>query len=204
MLRSYGIVAVLSVLSFASGASASQTTSQSDADTKEIAAYRLTMPGLKKVAAITRAVADEMRNDPRFQEIQKLEEEIEALEKKEELSEAEQARIEKLRERKEALEDSAESPLSSSGTLNDMEAGIRKTPALINALKREGMTPREYSKFWLAFLQAAMVHGLQKAGMASKTLPAEINAENVKFIADHEAEIEALQKEFEGLGRLKK
>jgi hypothetical protein len=36
-----------------------------------------------------------------------------------------------------------------------------------------------------------------------KKLPADVNPENVQFIADHEAEIEAMQKEFEALGKRK-
>jgi hypothetical protein len=162
------------------------------------------MPAFKKVAAVTRAMAEEMQQDPKFQELQKLEAEIETLERKDELTDAEESRLEKLRERQEAMEEAVESPLGSSDTLSGMEAGIRRIPRLASVLQREGMTPREYSTFWLAFIQAAMVHGFQKAGLAMKNLPAEVNAENVKFVAAHEAEIEALQKEFEVIAKRKR
>jgi hypothetical protein len=62
------------------------------------------------------------------------------------------------------------------------------------------MAPREYAKFWLAFIQAAFAHGFKKSGML-KELPPDVNPENVRFIDEHAAEIEAMQKEFQALGR---
>jgi hypothetical protein len=83
-----------------------------------------------------------------------------------------------------------------------MEARMRKYPPLVQALQREGIAPREYAKFWLAFIQAMFAQGFQKSGLI-KELPKDINADNVKFVADHAAEIEAMQKELEALGKPK-
>lgn len=171
-----------------------------DPDMKAIASYRLTMEALKKVAAVNRALVQQMMQDPKVVEARKIEAELEALSKKEEPTEADQKRMEELEAKQSALEESMDNPLGGeSRTLADMEARIRKYPPMMQALNREGMTPREYATFWLAFIQAAFAHGFQKGGML-KELPPEVNAENVKFVAEHEAEIQAMQKELEALG----
>jgi calcineurin-like phosphoesterase family protein len=68
-------------------------------------------------------------------------------------------------------------------------------PAMANAIRSAGLTPREYSKISLVMFQAMMVHGFQKAA-ANKELPKEfagsVLAENIKFVADNEAEITRL------------
>jgi len=51
-----------------------------DPDMKELAAYRLTMETVNKVAAATRTMVAEVKKDPRFQEALKLDAEIKALE----------------------------------------------------------------------------------------------------------------------------
>jgi hypothetical protein len=44
---------------------------------------------------------------------------------------------------------------------------------------------------------ASFAAGMQKAGML-KELPKEVNAENVKVILEHEAELQKLQEELKG------
>ena len=172
-----------------------------DPDMKEISSYRLTMEGLKKVAAVNRAMAQRMMQDPKVREAMKIDAELKALSDKDEPTEADQKRIEELEAKKEQLEESVDNPLGGeSRTLAEMEARIRTYPPMLQALQREGMAPREYAKFWLAFIQAAFAQGFQKAGML-KELPPEVNVENVKFVAEHEAEIKAMQQEFEQLGK---
>jgi hypothetical protein len=71
------------------------------------------------------------------------------------------------------------------------------------ALNAAGLAPREYSKYMLASMMAGMVAGFQKSGML-KELPAnlkEVHPDNVKFMIDHEAELTAMQKEMEKLGK---
>jgi hypothetical protein len=172
-----------------------------DPDMKEISSYRLTMATLEKVAAVNRAMAQQMMQDPKVREAMKIDAELKALSDKDEPTEADQKRIEELEARKEQLEDAMDNPLGGeSRTLAEMEARIRQYPPMMQALQRERMAPREYATFWLAFVQAAFAQGFQKAGML-KELPAGVNADNVRFVAEHEAEIQAMQKELEQLGK---
>ena len=208
------VIAVISVLagataSFAQGASA---------DEKELAAYKLTMPTLNKVVAAMRSMAQEMMQDPKYQQVMKIEKQIEnveaevaKLEAKNELTEAEGKKVEALNEQLEKLQSQKEqieetidtdNPMSSNPkSLTEMEQNIRKVPVFTRALEREGLSPREYSKFMLAMLQAGMVHGFSQGKVDYSKLPPGVNADNVKFVDEHKAELEALQKEFEALGK---
>ncbi len=180
-----------------------QTSPQVDADAKEIASYRLNMDSIRKLDLAMRAIFAEMEKDPRQQALRKVEEELEALEKKEETTEADDARIEDLRQQKEKIEDEGpDNNLGNAKTLSEMEAQVRKVPAMNRALASAGLSAREYSKMMLAMVQASMAAGMKKGGLL-KTLPKEINAENVKFIEDHEAELTAMQKEWQAMGKKK-
>ena len=175
-----------------------------DPDAKEIASYRLTIDGLKKMMNVNRLLVQQMMQDPKVKEAMKVEAELDALQKKDDPTEADQKRIEALEARKEELESTIDNPLGGgeARTLSEMEAQILKHGPMRQALQAQGMAPREYAKFWLAFIQASFAHGFQKSGML-KQLPADINAENVKFVADHEADIQAMTKEFEALAKQK-
>ncbi len=169
-----------------------------DADTREVVAYPLTAPALEKVAAAHRQLAAAMKADPRVVRLQRLRAEKKQLEAKDEPSEAEAARLEELEAEIEAAEESLPSPLDGASSLSDLEANIRKEPLLAAALKTAGLAPREYGTFMLALLQASMIHGLQKSGVAKdipKELQAQVNLANVKFVAAHEAEVTRLMAE---------
>lgn len=195
----------LMVVSLVSASSA-QTSGFSAADSKELASYRLTMETTKKVFALMRSVAKEMASDPKAQALQKTKAEIEALSKKDELTDAESARLEKLQMQAEQQEDALEQVagglnLNTAQNLNEMEAAIKANPRFMAALSGAGLTARDYSKYILASLMAGMVAGFQKSGML-KELPKElkeVNPENVKFMFDHEAELAAMRKEMEML-----
>jgi DNA repair exonuclease SbcCD ATPase subunit len=191
---------------------------QSSADEKELAAYTLTLPTLKKVVAAMRAMSQEMMNDPKYQQLMKFDAQIEALEKeleplqsKDEPTESDekkmeslQEQIEKARERKEQAEEamSTDSPsMNNAQTLDDMERGIAQIAPMARALKREGLSPREYAKFTMALLQAAMIQGFSQGKVDYAKLPAGVNPENIKFIAAHKAELDAMQQEFEAMGK---
>jgi hypothetical protein len=195
-----GIVALL-LASMISGLSA-QGARPSDADLKEIATYKLTMETVEKVKVATRAMIGEIKKDPKYQQLLKLEAEIDALEKKDDRTEAEDAKLAALNEEKEKLESASDGPLSlgQANSLSEMEANIRKSPPIANALQSAGLSPREYSTFMMAMIQASMVAGFKKAGMM-KELPKEVNPENVKFVEEHEAELKAMQAEFEKLAK---
>jgi hypothetical protein len=172
-----------------------------DADAKELAAYRLTVPTLNKVVTATRTMIAQMQKDPKFQEAARLEAEINALEKKDERTDAEQEKLEALTAKKEALEDSFGGlSMNDANTLDDMEAQIKKVPPMMSGLSAAGLTPREYAKFMLSMVQAGMVAGFKKAGMM-KEIPKEVPAENVKFMEEHEAELKALQQEMQAAAK---
>jgi predicted RNase H-like nuclease (RuvC/YqgF family) len=194
---------------------------QSKADEKELAAYTLTLPTLKKVVAAMRAMSQEMMNDPKYQQLMKFDEQIEALEKeleplqaKDEPTEADEAKmeslleqIEKARERKEQAEEamSTDSPgMNNAQTLDDMERAFAQIGPMARALKREGLSPREYAKFTMAMLQAGMIHGFSQGKVDYAKLPAGVNPANVKFIAEHKAELDAMQQEFAAMGKRKR
>jgi hypothetical protein len=143
----------------------------------------------------------EMKKDPTFQDVARIEAEINALEKKDELTQAEQERLDGLIAKKEALEDSMGGlSMSSARTLDDMVAQIKKIPPMMAGLEAAELSPREYSKFMLSMLQAGMVAGFKKAGMM-KEIPKEVPAENVKFMEEHEAELKALQQEMQAAAK---
>ena len=217
MRRSFSIMLVALVVL----ASASPLLAQSKADEKELASYTLTMATLNKVIAATRAMAKEMMNDPKLQQLAKfddqiesLEKEIEALEAKDELSKAEEAKLEglnaqidKAREAKdqaeEAMSDGAPN-MNNAQSLDDMERGISSIAPMSRALKSAGLTAREYAKFTMAMLQAGMIHGFSQGKVDYAKLPAGVNPENVKFIEAHKAELEAMQQEFAAMGKRKR
>ena len=167
------------------------------ADEKELASYRLTMPTIKKVMAAMQTIALEMTQDPRYKEQQKLDAMIEALEEKEELTPAEEQELEKLRERQANVEAEFERATGAQGdvkTLSDMEAQVKRQPGAVRALAREGITPREYALCMTALLQAAMVEGFSQGKADLANLPAGINPENVRFVRENKAALEAMQK----------
>lgn len=181
-----------------------QTSGFSPADSKELASYRLTMETTKKFYALMRAIMQEVASDPKAQALRKTKAEIDALSKKDELTDAESERLEKLQAQAEQEEDALEHAnaginMNQAQSLNEMEAAIKANPRFLAAVTKAGLTPREYSKYALASLMAGMVAGFQKSGMLKQLPPdlKEVNPENVKFILDHEAELTAMQKEME-------
>jgi hypothetical protein len=202
------ILSVLFLIASFVSPSVAQSPGFSAADSKELASYRLTMETMNKVRGLMRAVTQEMTRDPKFQALQKTKNEIEVLSKKDELTEADSERLEKLQslaeEQEHALdEDGGGMDINSAKSLDEMEAAIKASPRFVAALNTAGLTPREFSKYMLASLMAGMAAGFQKAGML-KELPKElkeINPDNVKFILEHEAELTAMQKEMEQLGK---
>lgn len=181
----------------------SQASATEDAELKEIAAYRLTMPALQKVLVASRNLAAAAKSDPRVQKERSLRAEIEKLEAKEEPSEADTARIEKLRAEAEALEDSVFGD-NDNKTLSEMVAAFKKEPLYAKAMADAGIDPREYAKFLLAYFQAGMIHGMLKSGVVKevpKEMAAQVNMENVKFIQEHEKELEAIGEELKALDK---
>jgi hypothetical protein len=188
-------------------AAAAQGAAFSAADSKELASYRLTMETAKKAHAATRSLMQEMAKDPKVQALQKTKAEIEALSKKDELTDAEMERLEKLQADEERQEDAIDAAngdglnMSDAKNLNEMEARIKASRPFTAALSAAGLTPRDYSKYLLSSLMAGMLAGFQKSGLL-KDVPKElkeVHPDNVKFVIEHEAELTAMQKELEAL-----
>lgn len=176
------------------------------ADEKELSTYRLTMPTLKKVMAALEGFMEEMSKDPKFQEQQKLKAQIEALQQKDELTEAQQAELDKLQERAEKLEEEIDRMQESSGmtnpkTIAEMEASIKKFPPMMRALSAQGVTPKEYSLTMMALLQASLAEGLSQGKADLKNLPPGVNPENVKFVRENKDALAAMQASLKKPGR---
>ena len=198
------VAAIALAFSLAGTSAVAQGTGEADA--KEIQAYKLTMAGTKQFVAATRNLLAAVKQDARYIALQKLEAEMKVLEDKEEPSEADTERIEKLTAEIETLENSTPNVASGSQSLNEMERAIEKEPLMANALKSAGMSPRDYAKFSLAFFQATMIQGMQKAGLVKqipKELQAQVNLENIKFLEDNQAELAAVMAELQAMGKQK-
>jgi hypothetical protein len=203
-LRRFILIALLLVGFTASFASAGLAQMLS-ADEKALAVYKLTMPNVKKAMAAVQILAEEAAKDPKVQEHQKLKKQIESLQAKDELTEAEQAQLDKLQERLEALEREAEgkeddSLFSNAQTIDSMEAAMKKHPAGAAALAKAGISAREYSMTMMALLQAALIEGMSQGKVDLKNLPPGVNADNILFVREHKAELEAMQKMMEKKG----
>ena len=196
---------MLKALAFAVGLYASvlipaaadaQVAGASDPDSKEVVAYRLTVPALNKVVQASKNMAEAVRNDPRFVKRAALRAEIKKLDEKDELTDTEVSRLEQLRAEAEKADESF-NLAGNTNTLSGMAAAIDKEPLARKALDDAGITSREFAKFALASFQAGMVAGMMKQGVIKevpKELAATVNMDNVKFFQEHEAEFEALVK----------
>ena len=190
MARRHPTLTAILVLSAIVGIGA-QSRSEEDADRQELEQYRLTTDTLQKVEVALLAAAKAMRNDPLVKTWQDANREAEALRKKDDLTEADRRRLEQLQA---IIESQPFEVGGDAATLSEMAAQLAKIPPLASALKAAGLTPREYAKFTSAMSMAAMVHGFQKVGGGNQPAVPGVPAENVKFVAEHEAELERLGK----------
>jgi hypothetical protein len=186
------------------GVAAAQTKVETDADTREIASYRLTMEGVQKLTLAMRSVMQEMQKDPKYQELAKVKADIKALEDKDERTEADDERLASLQEKEDQIEDSLGGGLDfgEEKTLSDMEARVKQSDMLMRGLRTAALSPREYVKLSLSLITSAMYAGMKKSGLL-KELPKEASPENVQFVLDHEAELAAWQKEMQAFGKEK-
>ncbi|MEX1130311.1 MAG: hypothetical protein WD227_11220 [Vicinamibacterales bacterium] len=204
MSHTRSFLPALFALAFIAGSTADVAAQKTlSADEKELAAYTLTMPTVRKMAAATKAIAQEMARDPKMMELEKLKARMDVLQQKDELTEAEAAEVEKLVERMEALEEEIDKAdiADDNATLADMEATLKKHPAAMRALAAEGLAPREYARCMMALLQAAMIEGFSQGKADLTNLPDGVNPANVRFVREHKVELEALQKEMAGIGK---
>ncbi|MDH3496836.1 MAG: hypothetical protein OER21_08745 [Gemmatimonadota bacterium] len=169
-------------------ASAAAQGNPADADTREVLAYRLTMPKLLQLNALHADLQRQEQADPEYQRLLKLKRELALLEQKEELTAADEARMAELdaaiAELEAAEDEDDDLDLSLSGLVARMEAD----PRIAGALKRANLGAREATVMQLAFFQAALAAHLLEEGSVT-TVPPGVNAENVKFYQTHKAEI---------------
>lgn len=159
-------------------------------DALEIRNYRLTMDKVRAFSRVYEKVGEQMAKDPKRRELAAKEKQLEALMAKEEPTEADDRRMEKLQQEIEALEHALDGD-DDSGSLADIARSIERNPVMASAVRSAGFKPREFAVLQLALVQAIFAHGLQKSGHL-KELPKEVSPENVRFVAQHEAELAKL------------
>jgi hypothetical protein len=172
-----------------------------DADLKELSTYTLTMDTIYKLNRVMQNYATEMKKDPKFAQLAKVQGEVEALKKKEERTEAEDQKLDALQAQEQQIEDQIPNPLSLNdvGTLNDWAAKLQKDRVVASALQKEGMNATAFTRAFAALLQAGLAAGLQKAGI--KQIPEGTNPANVKLVIDHEAELQKMQQAWGDSGK---
>lgn len=160
------------------------------ADTREVLAYRLTLPKLKQLNAALADLSRQRESDPAAQQLARKKKELEALSAKDELTEAEQARIEQLEREIEEAED-PDAGDDSAQSLTAMAGRMQADPRTAAALKRAGLAAREAATLQLSFLQTALAAELLASGTI-REIPKDVNADNVSFYQAHKAEIAAM------------
>jgi hypothetical protein len=166
------------------------------ADQKELASYTLTMPNVRKAAAAVQRFQQIAAKHPKVLEAAKVQAEIETLERKDTLTAAEEGRLEKLQARAEALDEEIdrEVGMNANGSIDEIVARIGREPEAKVALAKEGLTPRDFARTLLSLLQAAMIKGFSPGGKVDMAkLPPGVNPANIKFVEEHEAELQKLQ-----------
>lgn len=162
-----------------------------DADTREVLAYRLTMPKLRQLNDVLLDLERQQAADPAYQQLLKKKKELAALAEKDELTDAEVERMARLEEEIAEAEMAEEDAADTEESLGAMAARMAADPRVAGALKRANLEPREAATLQLAFFQAAFTVGLLESGTI-REIPKEANTENVRFLQAHKAEIAAL------------
>jgi len=164
--------------------------SRVDADTREVTAYRLTLPKLQQ---LNQALADFQRQreaDPAYRQLQAKKRELAALSEKEELTEAEEERMAQL-ETEIAEAEEAEMSDDEDLSLDEMAQRITANRLLAGALQRANLPAREAATMQLSLVQTLITASMLEAGTI-KEIPNGVNAENVRFYQANKPAIEAL------------
>lgn len=164
------------------------TSAQTDADTREVLAYRLTMPKLRQLNQAFDDFNRQREADPTYRALLAKKKELAALREKEELSEAEEERMYQLEveideaEADDALEDES---------LAGMAERIASDPIMAGVVQRASLTPRETAVLVFAFFQAAVIGEMIEGGTISD-IPDGVSVENVRFYQANREEISKL------------
>ena len=207
------VVSITSVVFAAAqrGGQGAGAKSKTDADAAEYKAYRLSMPVLTKVEAATKAFATTIKNDPNYKALMAAQREHEALENKDDKTPADERRMAELKKTIDA------NPLGGSSSadqsLDELEAEIAKMPPMANALKANGVSPREYLKFMGVVVQAYVVSASQSgaeskdsgaqlgAALAAGLFGANLAPENVSFVTANRTAVERFMQTMQELGK---
>jgi hypothetical protein len=182
----------LTILLMAIGAPpAAAQGSTADADTREVQAYRLTLPKLKQLNAAMADLHRQRDADPAQQQLSKKKQELAELSEKEDPSDSDRARMDRLEAEIRDAEEADDGPEDSKESLTTMAQRMAADPRIAGALKRAGLAPREAATMQLAFFQVAFTVGLLESGTI-KEIPKTVNPDNVKFLQANRAEIKAL------------
>jgi hypothetical protein len=199
--RGFAAAVIVLAVSMAARAQTPRRGAGNDPDVAEVSNYRLTVPVLEKVKVATKAYADAVQNDPKFLEFTAARKELTALKEKDAPTPQDEQRIQALEAKIDAMEQAAQAAdEGETKTLADLERKIAKMPHLAEALQSAGLSAREFARFELAGLQAAMVAEYQKTGQL-KEIPPGVSKENVQFILDHEKELADINEMMRGLGK---
>lgn len=164
-----------------------------DADTREVQAYRLTIPKLRQLNQVLMELQRQQEADPAYRELQKKKRELAALNEKDELTDAEAERAAKLEEEIAAAEEAEDEGMDPEGmSLDRMVQRMTADARMSGALRSAALVPREAAVMQLALFQAALTAELMASGGITE-IPKEANAENVRFYQANKAEIEALK-----------
>ena len=163
-----------------------------DADTREVQAYRLTLPKLKQLNAAMADLRRQRDADPAYQQVLKKKKELAELSEKEAPTDSDQERMDRLEAEIREAEEAEDAPEDSKDqSLTAMAQRMAADPRIAGALKRAGLAPREAATMQLAFIQVAFTVGLLESGTI-KEMPKDVNPENVTFLQANRAEIKAL------------
>jgi hypothetical protein len=198
----YGLAAALAVAStMALPAPADAPQSPTEADRVAIQSYRLTMPKLEQLSRAYIALARVAKADPRMQALKKVHAELDALHAKTELTDADERRIEQLEAEIAEIEERTDGVLDMGETQSIAEAALRLDahPEFAAAVKSVGLSTREFATLQMALFQAMFARGFLQAGTITE-VPKDVNPENVKFLQDHEAEIQKMARQWEAAG----
>ena len=163
---------------------------QSDADTREVLAYRLTMPKLRALGTALAEFQRQREADPAYQALATKRLELAALIEKQQLTDAESRRMVQLEDEIAAADEAAEAD-DGDQSLDAMVARINADPRIAGALRRAGLEPREAVTMQLALIQAALAAELLASG-SIKEIPKDANADNVRLYQANKAEIATL------------
>ncbi len=161
------------------------------ADTREVQAYRLTMPKLNQ---LSQAMADLQRQreaDPAYKRLLGKKRELAALGERDEPTEAEQERMERLEEEIAEADQAEDGADDADQSLSGMSRRMAADPRISGALSRAQLAPREAATMQLALFQVAFAVGLMESGTI-KEIPKDVNPDNVRFYQANRAAIDAL------------